>query len=440
MAFENIAPANSRRGATATALETAWLFGHAAIVVLLLTISPLAMIELDWRYYDTGGNFLDKFHPATLIAFVLVLLPIITARNPLSAAVAFMERNIRLMPFVFAIFFTMVYAAQLFGHSFTIFIETFLGAVAMFVLFSNLDESNRRKLALLLHLLLFVNAVLAFYEVFSGFRLTPLVINGEELLDEPRATALLGHPLSNAMVAGCYVTVLALGGGKDLPRLLRTPVFFVALASLVPFGGRAATATCLLTLFLICVGVGARILRGKHFNTENLLAVLFIFPLCAMGLVAAFELGWLDTLLDRLVDDEGSAGTRIVMFELFNHFTFSELFWGTNPQELMTWVRLYGLEYGIESFLVAFILHYGIFTAIIFMPNFFYFLYLLVRATGTRKTWFPIFYFFIVALASVSLSSKSPILSIIVVILLTLLRTYNTGARVSHRGDGRELT
>ena len=241
-------------------------------------------------------------------------------------------------------------------------------------------------------MLLFVNALLAFYEVFSGFRLTPLVVNGE-LLDEPRATALLGHPLSNAMAAGCYVTVLALGGAKDLPRLLRTPLFFVALASLVPFGGRAATATCLLTLVMIGAGVGARILLGKSFNKDNLLAVLFMFPVCAIGLVTAFELGWLDTLLDRLVDDEGSAGTRIVMFELFNHFSFSELFWGANPQELATWVRLYGLEYGIESFLVAFILHYGIFTAIVFMPNFFYFLYLVVRATGTRKAWFPIFYF-----------------------------------------------
>ncbi len=426
MAYESIALSGDGRGAPATAQATAWLLGHAAIVVLLLTISPLALVDLGWRYYDTGGIFLDKFHPATIIAFALVMFPIITSRNPLSAAITFVGRNIKLMPFVLANVFTMVYAAQLFGHSFTIFIETFLGAVAMFVLFSNLDESNRRKLALLVHVLLFANALLAFYEVFTGFRLTPLVVNGEELLDESRATALLGHPLSNAMVAGCYVTILALGGGKDLPRLLRTPVFFVALASLVPFGGRAATATCLLTLFMIGAGIGARILRGKRFNTENLLAALFMFPVCAIGLVTAFELGWLDTLLDRLVDDEGSAGTRIVMFELFNHFTFSELFWGPNPQELMTWVRLNGLEYGIESFLIAFILHYGIFTAIVFMPNFFYFLYLLVRATGTRKTWFPIFYFFVVALASVSLSSKSPILSIFVVLVLTLLRTYKS--------------
>ncbi len=423
MAFESIAPTDYGRGAPATARETAWLLGHAAIVVLLLTISPLALVDFDWHYYDTGGSFLDKFHPATLLAFALVGLPILTARNPLSAAIDFADRNINLIPFVLAIMFTMVYAAQLFGHSITIFIETFLGAVAMFVLFSGIEESGRRRLALLVHALLFANAILAFYEVFSGFRLTPLVINGELLLDEPRATALLGHPLANAMVAGCYVTVLALGGAKDLPRLLRTPVFLVALASLVPFGGRAATATCLVTLFMIGAGNGFSILRGKRFNTDNLLAALLFVPICALGLITAHELGWLDTLLDRLVDDEGSAGTRIVMFELFDHFTFSELFFGINPDELMTWVRLHGLEYGIESFIVAFILHYGIFTAIAFMPNLFYFLYLLVGATGTRKTYFPIFYFIVVALASVSLSSKSPILSIIVMIILTLMRT-----------------
>lgn len=418
---------NGHEGDATGVIDTTLYAGRTLIVFLLFTISPFALIALNWQYFDTGGSFVDKFHPATLIAFALVALPVIAARNPVSAAIAFANRNMDLIPFVLAIFFTLSYAAIVLGHSITIFLETFLGAVAMFILFDGIDERQRRVLARILHALLFINAVWAFYELVSGFRLTPLVVNGEVLLDEPRATSLLGHPLSNAMVAGAYVVILGLGGGKDIPAALRTPAFLVALASLVPFGGRAATATALLSLALIAAQDLVRFLRGGRVNTTRLLWKLVVIPICLAGLVAAHEMGWLDTLLDRLVDDEGSAGTRIVMFELFDHFTFSELFLGADPTVLMTWIRQYGLEYGIESFIVAFILHYGILTALIFFPCFFYFLYQIVEATGHRSTWWVIFYFLVVALASVSLSSKSPIFSIFVVMVLTLLR--GDGAR-----------
>lgn len=391
------------------------------VIFLLFTISPQALAQFDWRYYDTGGGFVDKFHPATLAAFFLITLPLLLSSNPFSATVRFVDRNADLVPYVLAIFFVLAYAAQVLGHSITIFIETFLGPVAMFVLYSGIDDKERRTLARLVHILLLANAALAFYEVVSSFRLTPLVVNGEELFDEPRSTSLLGHPLANALIAGAYAIVLSIGGARDVTPSLRIPVFIVALASLVPFGGRAATATCLLTLFAIIASKAARFLRGESLSTMRLLRILVILPLCWLALVTTYELGWLDTLLNRLTDDEGSAGTRIVMFELFDRFSLSELFVGPNPQELGTWTTIYGLEYGIESFIVAFILHYGILCTLVFFPCFAYFLYLLAEATGSKTTWYVIVYFIVVALTSVSLSSKSPILSVFVVMALTLL-------------------
>lgn len=405
----------------ARGLDAVMFAGRVLLVVLLFSISPFALAALNWQYFDSGGGFIDKFHPSTLIAFALIGLSIVATRNPFSTAVTFVNRNLDLVPFVFAIVFTLVYAAVVIGDSITVFLETFLGAVAMFVLFDGLEDRQRAILARIIHFLLFVNACLAFYEVATGFRLTPLVVNGELLLDEPRSTSLMGHPLSNAMVAGAYVVTLALGGAKDLPSPLRIVVFLVALASLIPFGGRAATATALLMLAIIAFRDVVRMLQGHEINTRRLLWGLIIVPVVLFAAGAANEMGWLDTLLARLVEDEGSASTRIVMFDLFQHFTFKELFFGPNPDDLMTWVRLYGLEYGIESFVVAFVLHYGILPALFMFPTLFYFLYQLANATGHRSTGLVVFYFIIVALASVSLSSKSPILSVFVVMVLTLL-------------------
>lgn len=422
MVYEDTETAQVDTGvALASGLDHVMFAGRVLLVALLFSISPFVLASLNWQYFDTGGSFIDKFHPSTLIAFGLIGLLILVTRNPVSAGIAFVNRNLDLVPFVFAILFTLVYAAVVIGDSITVFLETFLGAVAMYVLFDGIDDRQRAVIARIIHFLLFANACLAFYEVATGFRLTPLVINGELLPDEPRATALLGHPLSNAMVAGAYVVMLALGGAKDLPSPLRVVVFLVALASLIPFGGRAATATALLVLAIIAIRDFVRMLQGHEINTQRLFWGLIIVPVVLFAVVAANEMGWLDTLLARLVEDDGSASTRIVMFDLFQHFTFRELFFGPNPDELTTWVRLYGLEYGIESFVVAFVLHYGILPAIFLFPTLFYFLYQLVKATGHRSTGLVILYFIIVALASVSLSSKSPILSVFVIMVLTLL-------------------
>lgn len=397
-------------------------FGRLLTVVLLLAVSPLTLFMFGWQYFDTGGSPLEKFHPATLLAVALLaLLATNQARNPISGLIALMQRNQGLIPYFVAIGFMIAYTAVILKQPVTIFIETFAGAALMFLLFQDLDEKAGRTLARIIHLVMFANAMLAFYEVFNGFHLTPLVVNGEVLAEEPRATALLGHPLGNAILAGAYVVMLALGGGRDLPVALRPIVFVVALASLVPFGGRAATGAALLSLVFLVVKRLWDITRGASFEPRSVIAGLVIGPLAAITLVAADEMGAFDTLTNRLFDDEGSAGTRIEMFELFKYLTPYDWVFGPDPASLMTWVRLHGLEYGIESFIVAFVLNFGLLCAVVFFPPLALFFLTLARA-GRPGSGLAVVYFLAVSLTSISLSSKSPTLSIFVMLLVILLR------------------
>ncbi len=88
---------------------------------------------------------------------------------------------------------------------------------------------------------------------------------------------------------------------------------------------------------------------------------------------------------------------------------------------LMTWVRLHGLEYGIESFVVAFVLNYGLLCSVLFFPPFA--IYLAYLNTSLRPgTGLVLIHFLVVALASISLSSKSPTMSIFVMLLTILMR------------------
>lgn len=391
------------------------------MVVLLITVSPLALYKLGWQYFDTGGSPLEKFHPATLIAGALILVMALRSGNPLAGLIDILDQHTRLIPYFLANTFMLAYASVILKLPVTIFIETFIGAALTFIVLADTDEPTARRLAVLIHALLFVNALLAFYEVASGFRLTPLVVNGEDLLDEPRATALLGHPLANAILMGGYVVMMAVGGGRDLPVSIRAVCFLAALASLVPFGGRAATGVTLAILLFLALRRGTAILQGDAFDTRSVLAGLIVVPLACLGLIAAYEMGAFDTLADRLLDDQGSASTRIEMFALFRYLSVYDLIFGPDPDMLQTWVRLHGLEYGVESFIVAFVLNYGIFAAILFFPPLALFFYHL-KVSLRPRAGLAIIHFLAVALTSISLSSKSPTLTVFVMLATILLR------------------
>ena len=374
-----------------------------------------------WNYYDTGGGALEKFHPATLMGFAVVALMAARCTNPVSGFVTLAGRYTGFGPYLAANLFMIVYAARLLGLPFTIFIETFIGAALVFVAFHEADDRSAHRLALLIHALLMINALLGFAEAIEGIRLTPLVVNGEELLDEPRSTALLGHPLGNAILMGAYVVILALGGGRDLPAWARPMCFLVALASLVPFGGRAATAVTLVVL----AGLGLQrllaLLRGGAFDVATLISLAIGVPSAALLAFGAFQYGAFDTFIARLSNDEGSAATRIEMFALFAYLSPYDLVFGPDPDMLQTWVRLHGLDYGIESFPVAFVLNYGLLCAAVFFPAFGVFLWAVV-ARLRSGAWVAIVYFLAVAVTSLSLSSKSPTLSVFMMLIAVLLR------------------
>ena len=415
----NAGPAASGR---ADGLERAIGLGRWTVVTLLYTVSPLALVMFGWTYYDTGGSPLAKFHPSTLLAVgVVALVAMRRGANPVGGFVDIIRVNANLGPFLLATAIMMAYVTTILHIPVTLFIEVYLAAAVTLALFRGLSDREAEPLALTLHAILFFNAALAFYEVATGNRLTPLVVNGEDLVEETRASALLGHPLANAMIAGAYVLSLAQGGGRDLPVVLRAICFLTALASLIPFGGRAATGATLVGLGLLGARRIVAIIRGETIDPRTVVAALIVIPLAGLAVLVAFEMGLLDTLTNRIIDDEGSASTRLGMFELFNHLDTYDLMFGPEPGKLNTWIRLHGLEYGIESFPVAFVLNYGMVPALVFFPALISYFVELSRACRPGAA-LVVVYYIAVALTSISLSAKSPLLSVFAILVLVLLR------------------
>ncbi len=397
------------------------LFGIAlaAIIVLLLTLSGLALTELGWNYGEAGGRALEKMHPGTLVAAAVLLLSAAMRGNPLTAFIRTLEAHPGIIVYFAGIAMLMAHAVFVAGLPFTVFIDTFVLPAIMFLLLRDISEERRQRLAWLVHALFAINAVLGIAEFTLGFRLTPLYVEGEVLEAEWRSSALLGHPLANAILTGCYIILLVKGGARDLPAMLRPVVFTLAAIGMVVFGGRAATALMLVAMAGIGLARATQILRGARFESRSLLIGLLMVPVVAVAIIALQQSGFFDQFLARIVDDEGSASTRVEMFELFKYLNWYDFLFGPDPRQIATLMAQYGLLYGIESFWVAMMLLHGLVVSFLFFGALFLFCREVVISAGPAA--FAVFlYFFAVASTSVSLSAKSPVFAIMVMLTFLL--------------------
>ncbi len=412
------------------------------VVVLLLSVSAFALIELGWQYGEAGGAAWEKIHPATLLSALLVALVAMTRGNPLLAVADALAAHPAIMAYLAGIALLIVHAMFVVGLPFTTFIDTFLAAALLFLLLRDIDDEMRHKLALIVHALFFANAAVGIAEFALNFRLTPLHI-GQEILDaEWRSSALMGHPLSNALLTGSYMVLLLSGGARDLPVWMKPLAFLAAAAAMIVFGGRAATVLVLVFVLWNVVQRGTALLSGRPFNPRLVLVGLIGLPVLAGLVVALADAGFFQRFIERFIDDEGSASTRVEMFALVAHVSWSELLLGPDPAHIQSLMRHYGLDYGIESFWLSLFLTHGIIVSMMFFTA------LILFCWQIHKTVPPslpvLLYFFAVASASTSLSSKTTGLAVLVLMILILLprpRSEPAGRHgVAERGGPQRLT
>lgn len=395
--------------------------GLVLVAILLLTISPLALVAFGFSYDDAGGSALEKVHPGTIAAFLVLGLSALYVRNPLTAMINGLANAPGAFLFLILIGLLIVHSIRVVGLPFTFFFDTFLTPVVVFFLYKDLRDERAHRFVMLFHTLMMINAVIGIGEFATGLRLTPIVAEGMVIEDDWRSSALLGHPLANASLTGCYILALALGAARDLPRPLAIGGFIIASAGMVVFGGRASSVFLLVMLLVLGCLRFVKILAGGRFDTRRLVAILLALPIVCLALTGLMEAGFFDRFIDRFLDDQGSASTRVEMFELFKHLTWNDLLLAPDPAQLATLRSLYGLDFGIESFWASFVLSYGLIPGLAFFIGLLAFCRDVVRILRPGATWVMVF-FFLVASTSVSLSAKTPLFAVLVLMLMVLLR------------------
>lgn len=400
-------------------------------------ISNLALSALGFNYEEAGGNPLEKIHPGTALAALLLMLAGLTRRKPLADGFAALVSAPGATALALCAVALMAHSILVTGLPFTQLIDSLVAPVIAFFLFRSLSIVRARHLSWLIHAVFFANAMLAIAEYTLGFRLTPLVAIGTELSSDWRSSALFGHPLGNASLTGTYLLAMALGGGRNLPFVIRIVAITASAAAMITFGGRVATLILLLMVLMAIIVRLFRIFRGDGFSRETLLIWLLLIPIAAVAIGIAADLGFFDPFLSRFSEDDGSAETRLDMLELFRYVPLHELLFAPDPNLIASLRSLYKLDFGIESFWVAFILTYGLVPSIPLFASLLLFGRDVVRASSKEAVWLAVF-ILAVASASTSLSSKTTVLTTSLIMILTLLRA-NQAALIARPESDRRL-
>lgn len=345
-------------------------FGWADLRVLLTALavacvfgcSSMLLTHIGYRYGSTGGSPLEKFHPSSIVlsaAFAILLFE----RGFSRRAAELLTRHALTAIYFACVAYHAAYVALIVGRPVTMVVDTFLAPGMLFLLLCNTNVGAVRRIAGLIHGILALNALIGFSESAFKWRLIPYYLNEGAVTYDWRSTALLGHPLQNAAITAIYAFLLLAGSRGGLPRNLVLPAFALQFAALPAFGGRTATVLLMVLGILWLVKEGALILIGKRFPLNRLLWLCLGLPILALGLWYLSDSTYVTAFLDRFVEDEGSAETRVMMLGLFSHFSWTELFFGPEAARLDAIAVSAGLEYGIESFVIAFLLQTGIFAA-----------------------------------------------------------------------------
>ena len=300
----------------------------------------------------------------------------------------------------------------------TIF-DTYLLVVMIALIAAELENRDFVRVEKLLHALLAFNALLGLFEYAIDQRLIPFRFDGVMLEWDKRSNGLLGHPLENAQMTGLYIMVLLGGGGRSLPQALRPAAVLLQLAALVPFGGRTAL---LLTLAMSTVWLIPRIahvLRGGRMSLPAFAAIAVLLPALVLGVGLIALGGFFDVILDRFVNDGGSAKTRVEMFEMLGQLTWREVFVGADNDYIELLRRSHGLESGIENPIVRLLLYQGVIFTTFLIAGFTLFMTEIARRLapgyGMAMT------FFLVIICSYeSISNKTVALSQFIVLMLAM--------------------
>ena len=326
--------------------QIAWALLVAAVLAYMLLSAP-TLHALGVPYDVPYGAFPAKIHPGSYLLVASYAIGLASHGNPLAAA----ARQARQHPLlvIYGLCMAAVFAWAVGRHGPTglaFMIDTlWMPALAALAVLLHTPERQRQLLHMMLWLLA-LNAAVAIAEFGAGQRLVPLGPAADRVPDEFfRSSALLGHPLLNALVTVSLLPAVSLLPWGLAGRLALTALLALALLS---FGGRSAIAAAALYGLLALGPLLGRVMTGRYSYRQISGGLLALMAGCAamVGLVAATGLG--ERFFKNLKWDN-SAAVRLRIYDMLDHAHDADLWVGVSLQQIEHIAQRVGLDLRYEA-------------------------------------------------------------------------------------------
>jgi len=356
---------------------------------------------------DAPSNF-TKIHPVAylLIGASLINLSRIENKAAIIWGYGNNKHEFRLLGLVVIIFAYLYATKNLSSVSFIV--DTLLCPVLIALNFSYYPEQlkwNTRKWCVQLILL---NSYVAIGERLFSVNLFPVTAHFGDIF---RSTALLGHPLNNALitlVVFIYVAAVA------IPVKRKIYIMTVLFTALICFGARGALYVSILALLLLFI-IPAFVSRSPYFKKINKANIILLVA-GMLGMLVYLTLN--TTLGERLVDASFYDSSAEVRTQAFDVIDINEIgqYLGAKSQDDIDTMSYYAEVEIIENFFIIWILKFGLLITAVLLLLLYRLFYARIPIRSGIKKHIMVLLLFAGAATNNSLATNTQTLSIFVIL------------------------
>ncbi|WP_220087635.1 VpsF family polysaccharide biosynthesis protein [Pseudomonas fluorescens] len=391
------------------------------------TLSSYALENFGISYTSEGGNPLLKIHIYTYI--LIILFTSIALKYGVKNLLRPLGRIRYAWLFMsFSVLWLIVYGLYRNGMSGMAYtLDTLLAPLLCMPLAARLSLKQCIGLLKLLSILLLANSCIALIEFFLKQRIWDVEFSS--FGNFFRSTALMGHPLNNALIL-CSLALM-------LSRYSRFGMAFYLIISglaLFAFGARAATAIFFFTTFITSLWI-AKNTRLK--NSQGNKIKIALIPLLAIAVFGISSALFINTsIFDRIVSNlfvDASAMTRIDVWSIIDVMSQEEILLGASSDLAMNFSDVIGVGV-IENYLIGWVFSFGIVGCGLLIISFLILLFRIFTLSDLYGK-ISIASFFVASLGNNSLSSKTPALFLILIAATLLIRIKSLSNQSTQKND-----
>ncbi len=359
------------------------------------------------KYSAEGGSIVEKIHPSTYGLIAVLAAVLASFRIELGA---WELRALRSLIWLVGVIVALSAFMAAVGRSGSAgyLIDSYIAACIAGFLMLALPPALREKVGALLIAFVVVSACVALGEVALQRRLLPYWATEASF----RPTGLTEHPLMLGLFNATAIGFVPLTRWKPVTKIAAIGIL---LLSTFAAGARLASLGAMASAFaVLLLSEWPSVTRKKALQLK-LLALIAAVMIVPVALSALLQLGLLGRFQEGLLDD--SAMARVNIYGLFGLASWNDILLGADIGQMRRLAfEHFDLEY-IESSLVMFVFQFGLIGAAVFL------LFLartfVVLSSGAGKlVVLGTCTFFLIASSNNALSSKSPNVLFITLLIL----------------------